>query len=66
MNLLECYILEVHSVIDVTNKIRRIAHDTKYLEVDITYNCYGSLSRAKRIFTQDEWDYILERGYFIG
>lgn len=66
MNLLEHYIIEVHSIVDLTHKVTCIKSDTKYLEVDVSYDCYGIVERNKLILTQDEWDYILERGYFMG
>ena len=48
MNLLEHYIIEIHSVTDITNKYtERTGKELKepLLDVDLTYDCYGGVKR---------------------
>lgn len=77
MNTLECYIGEVFSIKDVTNEwnlqltgtddedMMIQAGESHMVEVDFSYNCYGDTKRVKRWYTQDQWDKIKERGYFM-
>lgn len=62
MNLLECFIKEIHN--------EEYKHSDKYncdyVEVDLTYNCYGTVKRTKEIFGFTEWEKTKEKGYFLG
>jgi hypothetical protein len=58
MNTLEHYILEIHSE----------KQDEKYpdmLEVDVTYNCYGSKQRTIHLTFKERWEIDKQRGYFM-
>lgn len=66
MNLLESYIKEIHSVTDVTKRARENGLDTSepWLEVDLTCDCYGCIERKKKVFSQREWEYVKNKGWF--
>lgn len=68
MNLLEHYIKEVHSVTDVTkfysDKARCPLKEPLY-EVDLTYDCYGRITRKIRCFFKSEWEEAKSKGYFM-
>jgi hypothetical protein len=58
MNLLETYIEEIHS-----------EHERKtdfgyVVDVDITENCYGGITRKKKTFLKDEWADIKKKGFY--
>lgn len=59
MNLLEHYIKEIHSVewVEIGDLILQ--------EVDLTYDCYGVVTREIRRFFPDEWKEAKEQGYFM-
>lgn len=64
MNMLEQYIKEVHSVTPYTESWMKQYHKD-FLMVDLTVNCYGSLSRSERLFSVDEWEEAKEKGYYM-
>lgn len=69
MNLIEHYIKEVHSEEDVTNKYEEkngIQPNENILKVDLTYNCYGVITRETRNFFKSEWEIAKLKGYFMG
>ena len=69
VNLVELHITEIHSVKDVTNEfIGRCGHtpDEPFLQVDLTYDCYGQLKRTTECFWKSNWDKIQKQGYFFG
>jgi hypothetical protein len=58
MNLLETYIEEIHS-----------EHERKtdfgyVVDVDITENCYGGITRKKKTFLKDEWVCTKRKGFY--
>lgn len=59
MNILEHYIKEVHS-------IREVPAHPKMIIVDVTCDCWGSISRTSHITDKEEWAKSVERGYFLG
>lgn len=64
MNLLEHYIKEIHSVKEINDVID--GRNINYILVDVTVDCYGSLSRIKNVFSDwDEWNTALKDGYFM-
>lgn len=68
MNLLEHYIKEVHSVVDVTDEFKKhgaIDNSEKMLQVDLTYDCYGQVKRTSRYFYKEEWEESQRDGYFL-
>ena len=68
MNLLEHYIKEVHSVVDITDEFtKQCGYIPKeaFLEVDLTYNCYGVEKREKVSFWKSNFENAKEAGYFL-
>lgn len=68
MNLLEHYIVEIHSEKDITNEF--IEHcgyvpEEPLLQIDLTYNCYGLIERNTKLFWASNWDGIKATGYFL-
>ena len=58
MNLLKHYIVEIHSE----------KQGEKYpdmLEVDVTYNCYGSKQRGIHLTFKEHWETDKQKGYFM-
>ncbi|AII28523.1 hypothetical protein [Enterococcus phage ECP3] len=64
MNMLEQYIKEVHSVTPYTESWTK-QYGKDFLMVDLTVNCYGSLSRNERLFSVDEWEEAKKKGYYM-
>lgn len=62
--MLEQYIKEVHSVTPYTESWTK-QYGKDFLMVDLTVNCYGSLSRNERLFSVDEWEEAKEKGYYM-
>ena len=68
MNLLEHYIKEIHSVQDISDKYENaIRHKPKepLYEVDVTFDCYGVVTRNKRIFRESDFEIAKKQGYFM-
>lgn len=68
MNLLEHYIKEIHSIIDITDRfIKHCGYkpDESLLEIDLTYDCYGSVKREKVTFWKSNFEEVKKRGYFM-
>lgn len=63
MNLLEHYIKEVHSV-------KTIPHqdwmEEEWIEVEMTVNCYGNISKTTYYNTRENYERDLERGHYMG
>lgn len=59
MNLLEHYIKEVHDIQEVPSYPEMII-------VDVTCDCYGTISRTTHSTDREEWAKSVERGYFWG
>ena len=69
MNLIENYIKKIHSEKDITKDyIKKIgkAPLENLIEVDLDYDCYGSLKRDNIIFTESQWKEVKRQGYFLG
>lgn len=67
MNLLEHYIKEIHSVRDITEEFTgHCARKPKepLLEVDLTYDCYGIVTREKKTFWKSDFENAKKEGYF--
>lgn len=64
MNLLEHYIKKIHSERILTEDWTK-DFDHGFVKVDITVNCYGSLSRVTTVFSDDEWEKIKSVGYYL-
>ena len=59
LNVVECYIKEVHSVEEV------VCDWGTFVKVDLTYDCYGITERRKTSFLIEEWKEALEEGYYL-
>ncbi|MBU3205160.1 hypothetical protein [Clostridium algidicarnis] len=65
MNLLEQYIVEIHGVKEVTGSFK--GEQFKFIEVDLTTNCYGCKQRTKTSFSNmEEWEKCKDQGYYLG
>lgn len=64
MNLVQCFILDIHSEEDVTSYCKWATENM--IEVDITTNCYGIIERKKEVFSQSAWDGAKEKGWYLG
>lgn len=64
MNILEHYIVEIHSVVayeeDWTEKFGK-----EFVQIDVTTNCHGHSERRSRIITEEELNEAKEKGYFM-
>lgn len=70
MNLLEHYIKEIHSIIDITDEFKsrfpqHIVND-RLLNVDLTFDCYGVVERKVCRFWESEFNDIKKKGYWLG
>ena len=59
MNILKCYIIEVHQILEPKNFPNMV-------KVDLTYNCYGSKQRGWHTTTKEEWEKEIAQGYYLG
>ena len=64
MNVVEHCILEIHSVKDISDELK-FPHKNRVLEVDMTFDCYGVVSRDQLLFMEPEFEEILQKGYFL-
>ena len=68
MNILEHFIKEIHCVTDVSMQFEKVTGQKpkeKLLEVDLTVDCYGSVDRRKRLFSQTDWEVAKLKGFFM-
>lgn len=68
MNLLEHYIVEVHSVTDMTDDFEKhtgYRPDEPFLRVDLTYDCYGVIRRKEESFWKSSFEKAKEAGYYL-
>lgn len=66
MNVLEHYIVKIHSVVPYRAEWTKELPDKKFVTADITTDCYGSIKRESRVFSQTEWDKVVKRRYYLG
>ena len=59
MNLIEHYILEIHSE-------KQSESMPDYVIVDLTVDCYGRVERTKHIATRWQWADEKYQGYYMG
>lgn len=59
MNLVECYIIEVHRIV-VPEEYPHI------VKVDLTYNCHGSIQRGWHTTWATAWEQEQAQGYYLG
>lgn len=65
MNLLEHYIKEVHSVKECNEEWTKEFPGECFVEVDMTYDCYGCIERRTHTFKISMWEQVKEQGYFM-
>ena len=65
MNLLEQYIVEIHSEKPYSAGWTKEFPDKAFVEVDVTTTCYGHQKRSTEIFDTDEWPVIKKQGYWM-
>jgi hypothetical protein len=58
MNLLEHYIIKVHSV-------EYYDSEQNYVLVDLTCNCYGAIQRVSHLTTIQQWEIDKKRGFYL-
>ena len=56
MNLLEHYIIEVKSIIELSND---------YIEVEVFCDCWGNKRVYKHVTTRENWIREVRQGYFL-
>lgn len=67
MNKLEHYIEEIHSVIKCEEEWTKEDDfkDSEFVEVDLTYDCYGSIERRTYYWSKEDFEKIKKQGYFM-
>lgn len=58
MNLLEHYIVKVHGEYEIQK-------NPDFVEVDLTYICYGDTARRVILFRKSEWEKTKKKGVFL-
>lgn len=58
MNLLEHYIITVHGE-------HEIYMFPDFVKVDLTYDCYGTIRRCRKMFRKSEWEEAKKKGVFL-
>lgn len=69
MNLLEHYLVEVIKIEPFTDEDwsnEPWAKDKKFIWVTATFNCYGRLETTRDVYSTDEWQGIVDKGYYMG
>jgi hypothetical protein len=62
-NLLEHYIEVIHSVQPYERDWT--AQFGKFVEVDLTNNCYGRSQRTTQVWNINDWERIKAQGYYM-
>lgn len=68
MNVLEHFIKEIHSVRDITEEFKqhsRCEPAEPLLQVDLTYDCYGIITRETKTFWKSDFERANKEGYFM-
>ena len=68
MNLLENYLIETIKIEPCNEEWTKEdwSKDKEWLWVTATFNCYGNQETSRRIYSKDEWQGIVDRGYYMG
>lgn len=68
MNLLENYLVEVIKIEPCTEDWTKEdwSKDKEWLTVTATFNCYGRKYTHTRPYTKEEWQGIVDKGYYMG
>lgn len=64
MNLLEQYIVEIHSV-EPCNAEWTKEFNKDFWKVVLTTECYGRMKTSDHVFDTEEWKKIKEQGYYM-
>lgn len=68
MNVLEHFIKEIHSVRDITEEFKQHSGcepAEPLLQVDLTYDCYGIITRETKTFWKSDFERAKKEGYFM-
>ena len=68
MNMLEHFIKEIHSVRDITEEFKQHSGykpTEPLLQVDLTYDCYGIITRETKTFWKSDFERAKKEGYFM-
>lgn len=68
MNVLEHFIQEIHSVRDITEEFKQRSEREPVeplLQVDLTYDCYGIITRETKTFWKSDFEQAKKEGYFM-
>lgn len=68
MNLLENYLVEVIKVEPCEEDWTKEewAKDKEWIWVTATFNCYGNKTTNRSIYSKEEWQDIIDKGYYMG
>ena len=68
MNLIEHYIKVIHSVTKCEEDWTKEEYfkDNEYVNVDLTYDCYGHIERGIYCWDRKHFEQVKEQGYFMG
>lgn len=68
MNALENYLVEIIKIEKCNDEWTQEdwAKDKEYIYVTAKFNCYGCISTERNVYSRDEWNKIVKRGYYIG
>ena len=67
MNLLQVWIKEIYSEVDVTDEYKYAPywHGEKMIRVTMLTDCWGNKETIVRQFTAEKWESIKKQGYFV-
>ena len=65
MNLLEHWIEEIHEEKPYEAAWTKEFTHKEFVQVDVTYDCYGRTTREKIVFSKEEWEKCKKDRYFM-
>lgn len=68
MNLLENYLVEVIKIEPCEEfwTKEEWAKDKEWLYVTATFDCYGNKQTHRRPYKKEDWERIVDKGYYMG
>lgn len=68
MNTLENFLVEIIKIEKCNDEWTQEdwAKDKEYIYVTAKFNCYGFISTKRQVYSKDEWNQIVKKGYYIG
>lgn len=70
MNLVEHYVEHIHSIKNVTDRVKKYLDQpdllTKYYEVIMDVNCYGNKQIVTKVLSDTELVELNTKGYYLG